>query len=101
MKDLVVACAAGKVDGQVVLDLCDAEDKLGEADMPVAMIPSTGAVTLIQMDGNLSPEEFQKALSMAVEGCRKIHEMQKEALKRKYLLIKEAVEEKMEAKEDE
>ncbi len=101
MKDLVVACAAGKVDGQVVLDLCDAEDKLGEADMPLAMIPSTGAITLIQMDGNLSPEELEKALSMAVEGGRKIYEMQKEALKRKYLLIKEAVEEKMEVKEGE
>lgn len=101
MRDLVVACAAGKVDGQVVVDLCDAEDKLGEADLPVAMIPSSGAVTLIQMDGNLSPEEFERALSMAVDGCKKIYEMQKEALKRKYLLIKEAVEGKMEVKEGE
>ena len=99
MRDLVVACAAGKVDGQVVVDLCDEEDKLGEADMPVAMIPSTGAITLIQMDGKLSLEEFEKAFSMAVEGGKKIYEMQKEALKRKYLLIKEAVEEKIETKE--
>ena len=29
MRDLVVACAAGKVDDTVVLDLYDAEDKLG------------------------------------------------------------------------
>jgi exosome complex component RRP41 len=101
MKDLVVACAAGKVDGQIVVDLCDAEDKQGEADLPVAIIPSSGAVTLIQMDGKLSPEEFEKALSMAVEGCRKIYEMQREALKRKYLLIKEAVEEKIDVKEGE
>ena len=27
MRDLVVACAAGKVDGQLVIDLCDEEDK--------------------------------------------------------------------------
>jgi len=101
MRDLVVACAAGKVDGKVVVDLCDAEDKLGEADLPVAMIPSSGTVTLVQMDGNLSPEEFDRALSMAMDGSRKIYEMQKEALKRKYLLIKEAVEEKNEAKEGE
>lgn len=101
MRDLVVACAAGKVDGQVVVDLCDEEDKLGEADLPVAMIPSSNAITLIQMDGDLSPDEFEKALSMAVDGCKKIHEMQKEALKRKYLLIKEAVEGKMEPKEGE
>jgi exosome complex component RRP41 len=101
MKDLVVACAAGKIDGQIVVDLCDAEDKLGEADLPVAIIPSSGAVTLIQMDGNLSPEEFEKALSMAVNGCKHLYEMQREALKRKYLLIKEAVEEKMDVKEGE
>jgi exosome complex component RRP41 len=101
MRDLVVACAAGKVDGQIVVDLCDAEDKLGEADLPVAIIPSSGAVTLIQMDGNLSPEEFEKALSMAVDGCKNLYEMQREALKRKYLLIKEAVEEKMDVKEGE
>jgi exosome complex component RRP41 len=101
MKDLVVACAAGKVDGQIVVDLCDAEDKLGEADLPVAIIPSSGAVTLIQMDGNLSPEEFEKALSMAVDGCKHLYEMQREALKRKYLLIKEAVEEKVDVKEGE
>jgi exosome complex component RRP41 len=65
------------------------------------MIPSSNAITLIQMDGDLSPDEFEKALSMAVDGCKKIHEMQKEALKRKYLLIKEAVEGKMEPKEGE
>jgi len=94
MRDLVAACAAGKIDGQIVLDLCDEEDKLGEADLPVAMIPSTGAITLVQMDGDLSPEEFEKALSMAVDGGRKIYEMQKEALKRKYLVIKDAVEDK-------
>ena len=32
MRDLVVGCAAGKVDDTVVLDLYDAEDKLGAAD---------------------------------------------------------------------
>ncbi len=101
IRDLVVACAAGKVDGQIVLDLSDAEDKFGEADLPVAIVPSTGSITLIQMDGKLSPEEFDKALSIAVDGCRKIYEMQREALKRKYLAIREAVEEKIDVKEGE
>ncbi|MCJ7793902.1 exosome complex exonuclease Rrp41, partial [Candidatus Bathyarchaeota archaeon] len=36
MRDLVVACAAGKIEDTVVLDLYDAEDKLGAADVPVA-----------------------------------------------------------------
>lgn len=92
IKDLVVACASGKVDGQVVLDLNDLEDQKGEADLPVAIIPRTGEVTLLQMDGHLTQEEFEKALKLAIEGCKKIYEMQKEALKKKYMTAKEAVE---------
>jgi len=89
MRDLVVACAAGKIDDTVVLDLFDTEDKVGTADVPVAFMPNLNAVTLLQMDGNLAPEEFEKAVNMAIEGCRKIYDMQKEALKTKYMLVKQ------------
>jgi len=92
MRDLVVACAAGKVEDTVVLDLYDAEDKLGVADVPVAYMPSLNAVTLLQMDGILTPDEFQKAVDMAMVGCKKIYEMQKEALKTKYMVVKEVEE---------
>ncbi len=93
MRDLVVGCAAGKVDDTVVLDLYDAEDKLGAADVPIAYMPSMNAVTLLQMDGILTPEEFEKAMNMAIDGCKKIYEMQKEALKTKYMVVKEESEE--------
>jgi exosome complex component RRP41 len=92
MRDLVVGCAAGKVDDTVVLDLYDAEDKLGVADVPVAYMPSLNAITLLQMDGILDPEEFEKAVNMAMDGCKKIYEMQKEALKTKYMVVKEVEE---------
>jgi exosome complex component RRP41 len=92
MRDLVVGCAAGKVDDTVVLDLYDAEDKLGAADVPVAYMPALNAVTLLQMDGILEPAEFEKAVNMAMEGCKKIYEMQKEALKTKYMVVKEVEE---------
>ncbi len=97
MRDLVVACAAGKVEDTVVLDLYDVEDKLGAADVPVAYMPNLNAVTLLQMDGVLSPEEFEKAVTMATEGCKQIYMMQKEALKAKYMTVKE--ENKEEAEE--
>src|SRR5512137_48249 len=93
LRDLVVACAAGKVDDSVVLDLYDAEDKLGAADVPVALMPNLNAVTLLQMDGILTPTEFETALNMAVEGCKKIYAMQKEALSTKYMTVKEEAEE--------
>jgi len=93
LRDLVVACAAGKVEDTVVLDLMDTEDKVGAADVPVAFMPNLNAVTLLQMDGVLTPEEFEKAVNMAVEGCKKIYQMQKEALRTKYMTVKEEVEE--------
>ncbi len=84
MRDMVVACAAGKSDGEVVLDLSEAEDKDGEADVPVAIIPSTGEVTLLQSDGNLTSEEFEKALNLAIDGCMKLSKAQKDAIIKRY-----------------
>jgi len=92
MQDLVAACAAGKIDDTVVLDLMDTEDKIGSADVPVALMPNLNAITLLQMDGILTFEEFEKTVNLALEGCRKIHAMQKEALKTKYVNVKEVEE---------
>lgn len=93
MRDLVVACAAGKADDTIVLDLMDEEDKLGTADVPVALMPSLNAVTLLQMDGKLSQEEFKSAVNLAIDGCKQVYAMQKEALKAKYADVKEEAEE--------
>ncbi len=84
MADLVPACAAGKVGGEIVLDLNDVEDNYGEADLPVAITPKKGEVTLLQMDGNFTREEFEKAFKLAIKGCKKVHKIQKEALRKKY-----------------
>ncbi|MGB9842022.1 MAG: exosome complex exonuclease Rrp41 [Candidatus Bathyarchaeales archaeon] len=85
MRDLVAACAAGKVGDTVVLDLMDTEDKVGSADVPVAIMPNLNAVTLLQMDGILTSEEFESAVNLAIEGCKKIYAVQKEALKARYM----------------
>lgn len=85
MRDLVVSCAAGKVDGKLVLDLMDVEDKKGEADVPLAWMPNLNVITLLQMDGMLTLQEFEQALNLALEGCKKIHKVQKEVLKAKYV----------------
>ncbi len=99
MRDLVVACAAGKVDDTIVLDLMDTEDKLGSADVPVALMPNLNAVTLLQMDGTLTQEEFESTVNLALEGCKKIYVMQKEALKTKYVNVSEENTEEEEAEE--
>jgi len=93
MRDLVVACAAGKADGKLIVDLMDTEDKVGEADVPVAFMPNLNAITLLQMDGNLSVDEFENAINMALDGCKQLYVLQKEALKSKYVTVEEAEEE--------
>jgi exosome complex component RRP41 len=84
MMDLVPACAAGKVGGRVVLDLSKEEDNFGQADLPVALVPKTGEIVLLQMDGHMTPDEFELAVGMASSACAKIHELQRDALRRRY-----------------
>jgi exosome complex component RRP41 len=98
MRDLVSACAAGKIDGRIVLDLDDREDQAGEADLPLAMMGTRGEITLLQMDGILTPEEFERAVDLAIKGCQRIDSLQREALRKKYLAAKEEVEEEKEEK---
>jgi exosome complex component RRP41 len=93
MRDLVVACAAGKADGKLIVDLMDTEDKVGDADVPVAFMPNLNAITLLQMDGSLTVDEFENAVNMAIDGCKQIYALQKEALKSKYVAVEEAEEE--------
>ncbi|MCX9084855.1 MAG: exosome complex exonuclease Rrp41 [Candidatus Methanoperedens sp.] len=83
MKSLVSACAVGKVDDTLVLDLNKDEDNYGQADMPVAMTPD-GKITLLQMDGHLSGDEFKEGLEMAKKGCLEIAQLQRAALLEKY-----------------
>ncbi len=89
MRDLVAGCAAGKVDGTVVLDLMQEEDNYGEGDLPLGYIPSKDEIVLLQMDGDFTKDEFKTALNYAIKGAKKIYALQKEALKRKYTTNKE------------
>ncbi len=84
MRDLVASTAAGKIEGEIVLDLDQKEDNYGEADVPVAMMPSTGEITLLQMDGDLTEDELSEVLDLTEKGCSEIYELQREALKRRY-----------------
>jgi len=84
MKDLVASVASGKVDGQFALDLNEAEDNYGDSDMPLAMMPRTNEITLLQMDGELTKDEIKKFIEMNMKACAEIYELQKKALKEKY-----------------
>jgi len=84
MQDLVAACSVGKINGTLVVDLNGVEDNNSEADVAVGMVPSRNLVTLLQMDGLLTKEELVKLLDMAKGSCKKIYEMQRDALLERY-----------------
>ena len=90
MRDIVCACAAGKVADKIVLDVNDEEDKEGQADMPVAYMPNLGKITLMQLDGILTHDEYKKCLDTAIGGCKQVYEIQKKALMEKYFANGEA-----------
>ncbi|MFA4906749.1 MAG: exosome complex exonuclease Rrp41 [archaeon] len=87
MRDLVSGCSVGKAGGHILVDLTKAEEDAPDAvDIPVAILPSTEEIVLLQLDGLLSIEEWKKASELAIASCRKVNEIQREALKKKYEL---------------
>jgi len=91
MKDLVCAVSVGKVDDKLVVDLDSSEESYEEgnvADIPVAMLPNSEQITLLQMDGKVTKDELKKVLELAKKACKKIYEIQKDALKNKYAVEK-------------
>ena len=48
------------------------------------MMPNTGEITLLQLDGEISKEDLKKALEYSKKACKDIYEVQKKALKEKY-----------------
>ena len=80
MTDMVISVASGKVNDVVVCDLNKEEDNYGEADLPMGM-PNTGELVFLQMDGDLSPDEFKQAWDYNVDSAMEVHKLMISALK--------------------
>ena len=59
-----------KLQIQCVLDVNNEEDQAGQADMPIGYMPSLEKITLLQLDGVLTPEEYKKCVDVGVKGCK-------------------------------
>lgn len=86
MEDLVCSVAVGKVGDKICVDLDKEEEDFeeGATDLPVAIMPRSGKITLLQMDGNMTPKEIKEALTMAKKSIEKIRKVQVKALRDKY-----------------
>ncbi|MBU5557979.1 MAG: exosome complex exonuclease Rrp41 [Candidatus Aenigmatarchaeota archaeon] len=85
IRDLVVSCSVGKVDGTLILDVAGLEDNFGDVDMAVATIANQDKIVLLQMDGIITKEEFMTLIDMAKKGCGQIYDMMKAKLYEKYV----------------
>ena len=89
MKSLAVGVTFGKIydekgKGHVAVDVYKPEDQWGMADVAYARAPSTGDVLLLQMDGDMSKEEFDLGKKWADKAIDAVHKTQIKALKGRY-----------------
>ncbi len=87
MRDLVSATGVGKAYNELILDLNkDEEDAPDAVDIPIAILPNSEEIVLLQMDGLLTKKEWDQIAKIAMDGCKQVYEIQKKALKEKYEL---------------
>lgn len=87
MTEMISAVAVGSMGGTLVADVTKEEEdyefdgKKAATDIPVACLSNSGKITLLQLDGQVSPEGLKEAIKIGQNACKKIHEYQKKALK--------------------
>ncbi|HIH16081.1 MAG TPA: exosome complex exonuclease Rrp41 [Candidatus Diapherotrites archaeon] len=85
MRDLVAGIGVGKAGGHLLVDLNKAEEDAPDAvDIPMAILPNLGEVVLLQLDGLMTQKEWEESQKLAFQHVKKVYELQKEALKKKY-----------------
>ncbi|AGL01611.1 ribonuclease PH [Desulfoscipio gibsoniae] len=82
LRDLVAATSVGRVNGELVLDLCYSEDSTAEVDMNIVM---TGSGRFVEIQGtgeeaSFSRDETSQLLDLAELGIRQLVEYQKSIL---------------------
>jgi ribonuclease PH len=78
----VAATSVGIVNGEILLDLCYAEDSIADVDMNVVMDDS-GRIIEVQATGEKTPflrSQFDEMLDAAAGGIQQLIEIQKETL---------------------
>eukprot|EP01121_Diplochlamys_sp_Union-15-3_P013887 TRINITY_DN4374_c0_g1_i2.p1 TRINITY_DN4374_c0_g1~~TRINITY_DN4374_c0_g1_i2.p1 ORF type:complete len:198 (-),score=9.84 TRINITY_DN4374_c0_g1_i2:13-606(-) len=74
LKDFVIACSVGCVDGIPLLDLNHVEESSGSPDIPVAILPKTNEIIMLQLGSRLPLDTLEAVLSLALEGCKNCYQ---------------------------
>lgn len=85
MEEIVSAVSIGKVDDKIVSDLIkeeeDYEEGEGATDIPMAFLPGSEKISLLQLDGKISADKLKEAIEAGKKACKKVYEIQKKTLK--------------------
>ena len=85
MKEMITSIAVGLVNGKPVVDLSKEEEDLeGAVDVPIAVLPHSGKIVLLQLDGEIKKDDLLKAIELGKKACKTINEIQMKTLKEKY-----------------
>ena len=82
ISDFLAAISVGIVNGEIMADLCFAEDSTAEVDMNVVM-NSKGNLIEVQSTAEhkaFSREDFDKLLDLSVASIEKLFEIQRKAI---------------------
>jgi len=85
MKEMISAIAVGKIDKTLVVDVNKDEEDFkegeGSTDIPMAFTSRKKNISLLQLDGKISPKELMEAIQMGKKACDDVLKIQIEALK--------------------
>ncbi|RMG33736.1 MAG: exosome complex exonuclease Rrp41 [Methanobacteriota archaeon] len=91
MRGLIGGIASGLFEDKCVLDLSGYEDNVGTGDCPILYAPTLDEVSLLQLDGKFTPEQFKECFQMSLNAIKEIEKKQKEALIEKYVKIRQEI----------
>ena len=87
MKEMIASVAVGKVADKILADLNYDEEAYDApvADIPMAIAHNSKKITLLQMDGEITAEELEKAMRLGLKVSEEIHQVQMKALKERFM----------------
>ena len=92
MTQLVSSISVGKIGDAIVVDLTKEEEdhriikggkeEKAATDIPMAFLSRSEKISLLQLDGKVSLKDLKEAIALGKKTCKKIAEIQKQALKK-------------------
>ena len=87
MRGLIGGIASGIYKDKCILDLSGIEDNEGTGDMPLLFCPALDEISLFQLDGKFTLEQFTTCFNYSINALKKIENVQNQTLRAKCVTI--------------